>query len=97
MSCIRLPRVEQGAGNRRQFCTGARAAAFIKATVNAMSAHGQQKQPPQSQSHQPGRESEMIPKPEFQPRFRGADKLKGKSISADEKPLNGRSCRANMS
>jgi hypothetical protein len=33
----------------------------------------------------------MIPKPEFQPRFRGADKLKGKSISADEKPLNGRS------
>jgi hypothetical protein len=61
MSCIRLqsgaggfnfPRVEQGAGNRRQFCTGARAAAFIKATVNAMSAHGQQKQPPQSQSRQ---------------------------------------------
>ena len=43
-----------------------------------MSKHGQQKQPPQSQSHQPGRESEMIPKPEFQPRFRGADKLKGK-------------------
>ena len=33
---------------------------------------------PQSQSHRPGRESEMSPKPEFQPRFRGADKLKDK-------------------
>jgi hypothetical protein len=48
-----------------------------------MSADGQQKQPRQSQSHQPGRESEMIPKPEFQPRFRGADKLKGKVARGD--------------
>jgi NAD(P)-dependent dehydrogenase (short-subunit alcohol dehydrogenase family) len=34
--------------------------------------------PPQSQERQPGRESEMIPKPAFEPRFRGADKLKDK-------------------
>lgn len=36
------------------------------------------KQPPQSQDRQPGRESEMRPEPEFLPRFRGADKLRGK-------------------
>lgn len=36
------------------------------------------KQPPQSQGRQPGRESEMRPEPEFLPRFRGADKLKGR-------------------
>jgi len=37
-----------------------------------------QKQPPQSQSRQPGRESEMTPKPQFMPRFPGAGKLKNK-------------------
>jgi NAD(P)-dependent dehydrogenase (short-subunit alcohol dehydrogenase family) len=42
-----------------------------------MTAH-QQSLPPQSQHRQPGRESEMAPRPEFLPRFRGADKLKGK-------------------
>jgi hypothetical protein len=42
-----------------------------------MSAH---KQPPQSQKHPPGRESEMTPRPEFQPRFRGAEKLMGKVV-----------------
>jgi hypothetical protein len=28
-----------------------------------------------------GRESEMIPRPEFQPRFRGAEKLMGKMVA----------------
>src|ERR1043166_8054235 len=36
------------------------------------------KQPPQSQQHQPGREAEMTPRPEFLPRFPGAGKLKDK-------------------
>jgi NAD(P)-dependent dehydrogenase (short-subunit alcohol dehydrogenase family) len=35
-------------------------------------------QPPQKQDHQPGRESEMRPRPEYVPRFRGADRLKDK-------------------
>lgn len=35
-------------------------------------------QPPQTQPHQPGRESAMVPRPEFQPRSRGADRLKDK-------------------
>ncbi|HWA91319.1 MAG TPA: SDR family oxidoreductase [Rhizomicrobium sp.] len=43
-----------------------------------MSQPQKQTQPPQEQSRQPGRESEMTPKPEFLPRFKGADKLKGK-------------------
>lgn len=43
-----------------------------------MSGREHQRQPPQSQKRQPGREAEMTPKPEFQPRFRGADKLIGK-------------------
>lgn len=43
-----------------------------------MSSQGQQKQPPQSQERQPGREAEMRPQPQFLPRFRGADKLKDK-------------------
>ena len=34
--------------------------------------------PPQKQDHQPGTESEMTPKPEFQPVFAGSDRLKGK-------------------
>lgn len=42
-----------------------------------MTAHDQQKLPRQTQNRQPGRESEMIPKPAFEPRFR-ADKLKDK-------------------
>jgi short chain dehydrogenase len=45
---------------------------------SAMTAHDPKKLPPQSQDRQPGRESQMIPKPEFEPRFRGADKLKDK-------------------
>lgn len=36
-----------------------------------------QKQPPQEQDRQPGRESEMVPRPEFAPRFPGAGKLEG--------------------
>jgi NAD(P)-dependent dehydrogenase (short-subunit alcohol dehydrogenase family) len=35
-------------------------------------------QPPQEQEHQPGRESEMVPKPEFEPRFPGSGRLEGK-------------------
>lgn len=34
--------------------------------------------PPQQQPHQPGRESEMVPQPEFMPRFPGAGKLAGR-------------------
>ncbi len=41
-----------------------------------MTVQNRQHFPPQSQ--QPGRESEMHPKPAYEPRFRGADKLKGK-------------------
>lgn len=37
-----------------------------------------QKQPPQKQSHQPGREFKMTPRPEYMPRFPGAGKLKNK-------------------
>ena len=43
-----------------------------------MSSQAQRKQPPQEQDRQPGRESQMRPKPEFLPRFPGAGKLKGK-------------------
>jgi NAD(P)-dependent dehydrogenase (short-subunit alcohol dehydrogenase family) len=35
-------------------------------------------QPPQEQQHQPGRESEMRPQPDYRPRFPGVGKLKGK-------------------
>lgn len=35
-------------------------------------------QPEQTQDRQPGRESEMNPRPDFAPRFPGADRLKGK-------------------
>ncbi|MFN4140862.1 SDR family oxidoreductase [Aestuariivirga sp.] len=34
--------------------------------------------PPQEQERQPGLESEMRPAPDYRPRFKGADKLKGK-------------------
>ena len=34
--------------------------------------------PPQHQEHQPGVEARMQPRPEYEPRFRGADKLKGR-------------------
>jgi len=40
--------------------------------------HPQRKQPPQKQQRQPGSEAQMQPEPEFMPRFKGADKLKGK-------------------
>ncbi len=36
-----------------------------------------QKQPAQEQDRQPGRESDMVPRPEFAPRFPGAGKLEG--------------------
>ena len=35
-------------------------------------------QPPQHQNRQPGIEAEMEPRPDYRPRFPGADKLKGK-------------------
>jgi len=35
-------------------------------------------QPPQKQEHQPGREDKMRPLPDYEPRFPGAGKLKGK-------------------
>lgn len=44
-----------------------------------MAAEAAQKQPPQSQDRQPGRESEMSPRPDYMPRFPGAGKLKGKA------------------
>jgi NAD(P)-dependent dehydrogenase (short-subunit alcohol dehydrogenase family) len=36
-------------------------------------------QPPQEQDRQPGRETEMVPKPEFEPRFPGSGRLRGKT------------------
>lgn len=42
------------------------------------SEHEKRTLPPQVQSHQPGFEYEMTPKPETEPKFRGAEKLKGK-------------------
>jgi hypothetical protein len=36
-------------------------------------------QPPQEQNRQPGRETEMVPKPEFEPRFAGSGRLEGKT------------------
>ena len=36
-------------------------------------------QPPQEQDRQPGRETEMVPKPEFEPRFLGSGRLRGKT------------------
>ncbi len=34
--------------------------------------------PPQKQEHQPGRESAMVPEPDYRPRFRGSGRLEGK-------------------
>jgi short chain dehydrogenase len=45
---------------------------------SSMIADENQNFPPQRQDHQPGRESEMRPKPSFEPRFQGAAKLKDK-------------------
>jgi NAD(P)-dependent dehydrogenase (short-subunit alcohol dehydrogenase family) len=36
-------------------------------------------QPPQEQDRQPGRETEMVPKPEFEPLFLGSGRLRGKT------------------
>jgi NAD(P)-dependent dehydrogenase (short-subunit alcohol dehydrogenase family) len=36
-------------------------------------------QPPQEQDRQPGRETEMVPAPEFEPRFAGSGRLEGKT------------------
>ncbi len=38
----------------------------------------QQTIPPQSQAHQPGSEAEMNPRPDYQPRYPGANRLAGK-------------------
>jgi short chain dehydrogenase len=36
-------------------------------------------QPPQEQSHQPGREIKMVPRPDFEPRYAGSSRLEGKT------------------
>jgi len=36
-------------------------------------------QPPQEQSHQPGRETKMVPRPDFEPRYPGSSRLEGKT------------------
>jgi NAD(P)-dependent dehydrogenase (short-subunit alcohol dehydrogenase family) len=36
-------------------------------------------QPPQEQDRQPGRETEMVPQPDFEPRFAGSSRLEGKT------------------
>jgi NAD(P)-dependent dehydrogenase (short-subunit alcohol dehydrogenase family) len=36
-------------------------------------------QPPQEQDHQPGRETEMVPQPEFEPRYPGSGRLAGQT------------------
>src|SRR5947209_15608761 len=35
-------------------------------------------QPPQHQDHQPGREAEMVPQPQYAPKFPGVGKLRNK-------------------
>src|SRR2546423_4047620 len=37
-------------------------------------------QPAQKQAHQPGRESEMRPQPDYEPKFPGCGKLKNKVV-----------------
>jgi NAD(P)-dependent dehydrogenase (short-subunit alcohol dehydrogenase family) len=37
-------------------------------------------QPPQQQEHQPGRETQMHPRPDYQPKYPGAGKLKDKVV-----------------
>lgn len=44
-----------------------------------MSSEQQQTLPPQVQDHQPGHETEMNPRPEYEPRYPGSDRLKGKT------------------
>jgi NAD(P)-dependent dehydrogenase (short-subunit alcohol dehydrogenase family) len=41
--------------------------------------HKQGDQPPQEQDRQPGRETEMTPQPDFEPRFAGSGRLEGKT------------------
>jgi NAD(P)-dependent dehydrogenase (short-subunit alcohol dehydrogenase family) len=41
--------------------------------------HNKGGQPPQEQDRQPGRETEMVPEPNFEPRFTGSGRLKGKT------------------
>jgi len=41
--------------------------------------HKQGGQPPQKQRRQPGRETEMVPEPNFEPRFSGSARLEGKT------------------
>ena len=41
--------------------------------------HSKGGQPPQEQGRQPGRETEMVPQPEFEPRFAGSGRLEGKT------------------
>src|SRR5918997_2481651 len=41
-------------------------------------AEQEQSMPPQKQDRQPGRETEMNPRPQFEPRFKGSGKLEGK-------------------
>ena len=41
--------------------------------------HKQGGQPPQEQDRQPGRETEMTPQPDFEPRFAGSGRLEGKT------------------
>jgi NAD(P)-dependent dehydrogenase (short-subunit alcohol dehydrogenase family) len=43
-----------------------------------MAETAEQKQPPQTQDHQPGIESEMKPRPDYEPRFKGSGRLDGK-------------------
>src|SRR5688572_11962298 len=43
-----------------------------------MSEDKKQTLPPQTQNQQPGLESEMQPAPDYTPRFKGSDRLKGK-------------------
>ena len=43
-----------------------------------MSAEQQETLPPQTQDRQPGRETEMHPRPDFEPRFPGGRRLEGK-------------------
>ncbi len=53
--------------------------------------------PPQRQDRQPGHEGEMQPKPDFEPRFAGADKLAGKValITGGDSGI-GRACAIGM-
>jgi NAD(P)-dependent dehydrogenase (short-subunit alcohol dehydrogenase family) len=41
--------------------------------------HKKGSQPPQEQDRQPGRETEMVPEPDFEPRFTGSGRLEGKT------------------